>query len=204
MNSVRIACVVVVLSGLWGGAAYAQSSTSESSSTEHVDNGVSLERVIAAVAKKTGKKFLIDPRVHANVELVGQEISNISYSDLLMILLVHGFTAAEYGGYICVVPDAAGRQIPSPIITGKETHPDAEIVTRVIDVKSVPAAHLVPVLRPMVPQYGHLVALPCANKLILVDTFANVRRLESVIQSIDVGEPYKPEKCEVRTSSDHP
>jgi hypothetical protein len=30
----------------------------------------------------------------------------------------------------------------------------------------------------------------------VVDTFANVRRLESVVQSLDTGgEPYQPEKC---------
>lgn len=57
---------------------------------------------------------------------------------------------------------------------------------------------LVPLLRPMIPQYGHLAALPCVNKLIMTDTFANIRRMEAVIDSLDVGEPYKPEKCEAR------
>ena len=55
----------------------------------------------------------------------------------------------------------------------------------------------------MVPQYGHLVALPCVNKLILVDMYANVRRIESVIEALDVGEPFKPEKCEAHLP-EHP
>ena len=203
MIRIPVICVVVMFS-LTGGA-YAQSSTTtESASAEHVDNGIPIQRIIAAVSKKTGKKFVVDPRVHAEINLVGQDISNVSYSDLLTILLFHGYTAADFGGYVNVIPDASARQIPSPLLAGKENHPDAEIVTKVITVKSASAAQLVPILRPMIPQFGHLAALPCVNKLILVDTFANVRRLESVIESLDVGEPFKTGGCEPHISSDHP
>jgi type II secretory pathway component GspD/PulD (secretin) len=90
------------------------------------------------------------------------------------------------------------------VISGKETRPDAQYVTTVITVKNVPATQLVPIIRPMIPQEGHFAALPCVNKLILVDTFANVRRLETVIESLDVGEPYTPGKCDGRISSDKP
>jgi type II secretory pathway component GspD/PulD (secretin) len=80
-------------------------------------------------------------------------------------------------------------------VSGKEVRPDAEFVSKIITVKSVPAAQLVPILRPLLPQAGHLVALPCANKLIIVDTFANIRRIQSIIDALDVGEPYATEKC---------
>lgn len=60
---------------------------------------------------------------------------------------------------------------------------------------SVPAPLLVPILRPLIPQFGHLAASKCTNDLILVDRFANTKRLESIIQALDTGEPYKPEKC---------
>jgi general secretion pathway protein D len=186
-------------------AAYPQSSTaiSESVSAEHVENGVPLAQLIAAVAKKTGKKFLLDPRVRGDAAIIGQESANLSYGDLLTVLEIYNYTAVEYGGYVNVLPIAAARQTPSPILAGKESRPDAEVVTTIISVKNVPAAHLVPILRPLIPQYGHLAALPCPNKLILVDTFGNVKRLEAVIQALDVGEPFKPEKCEER-APEHP
>jgi general secretion pathway protein D len=157
---------------------------------------VPFSKLIAAVAKKTGKKFIVDPRVHGEAGIVGQDTSNVSYSDLLTILHVYGYTAIESGGYVSVVPDAVARQVPTPQITGKETRPDAEFVTKVITVKSVPATQLVPILRPMIPQMGHLAALPCVNKLIYVDTFANLQRLQAIIEALDVGEPYKPAKCD--------
>jgi general secretion pathway protein D len=124
-----------------------------------------------------------------------------------MILQVYNFIAVENGNYVEVLPNANARQTGAvPVISGKETRPDSEIVTKVIGAKNINVTQLVPILRPMIPQYGHLAALPCVNKMIIVDTFANVRRLEAVIAALDVGEPYKPEKCEARpaSGSEHP
>ncbi len=175
---------------------YAQSS--EASAHERVDNGVAISQLIATVAKKSGKKFVVDPRVRGDAVLIGQDPTDIRYNDLLTILQVNGFTAVESGGYVQVIPDASVRQSPLALVTGKETRPDAEFVSKVITVKSISAAQLVPILRPLLPQVAQLAALPCVNKLIMVDTFANVRRIEALIEALDVGEPYKAEKCEPR------
>ncbi len=53
--------------------------------------------------------------------------------------------------------------------------------------KNSPGVRLVPLLRPLMPQSGHLAADGCSNTLIIVDTFANVRRIEAVVASLDVG-----------------
>jgi general secretion pathway protein D len=127
--------------------------------------------------------------------LVGQDATSVGFSDLLTILLINSYTAVDYGTHVAVIPTASARQEPLPIITGKESRPEAEFVTRIITVKNVPATHLVPIIRPMIPQVGHFAALPCVNKLILVDTFGNVKRLSSLIETLDVGEPYTPPKC---------
>ena len=172
--------------------------------------GVPIERVIATVAKKTGKKYLIDPRVHGSVEILGQDIAAVTYSDLLSILLLNGYTALEGSNYISVVPVTDMRVTPSPLVTGKESYPDAQFVTMVITVKNTMAPVLVPILRPLIPTYGHLSAMPCTNQLVLVDNFANVKRLEKVIASLDVGTPYVPRSCQAEggpspgNSASHP
>jgi general secretion pathway protein D len=198
MKTTWIACSVSLLLGAMG-AAYAQSTperaASDSASLTHVENGTPISHLIATVAKKTGKKFVVDPLVHGDAEIVGQDAGSISYNDLLTILHAYGFAAVEYGGYVNVVPDTKIRHQPVPEVSGKDSRPDAEFVSKVITVKSVPAAELVPILRPLLPQAGHLAALPCANKLIIVDTFANVRRIQSIIDALDVGEPHTTEKC---------
>lgn len=157
-------------------------------------NTVPISTVLAAVAKRSGKKFIVDPRVQGDVTLLQENPAALSYDDFLMLMNVHGFAAVTTGDYVRVVPDASVRQLPLPIADG-DKHSPAEYVTRVFTVKSIPTSLLVPLLRPMVPQHGHMVALPCTNNLILVDTFANTQRLEQVIKALDRGEPYVPEKC---------
>jgi general secretion pathway protein D len=55
----------------------------------------------------------------------------------------------------------------------------------VLDVKNVSAAQLVPILRPMVPQYGSLVAYPAGNILVITDHASNVNRMIRIIRRID-------------------
>jgi len=172
----------------------ARSQASEPAAAEP-ESGIPVQELIAIVAKKTGKKFLVDPRVRARVTLIGQDLRTFDQSDLATVLSVHGFMAVENGGYINVLPDANARQMPVPIVSGRESLPDSTVVTKIFAVKSVSSAQLVPILRPMIPQYGHLVAYPCRNTLVLVDTFANVKRIEKLIQAIDVGEPYAAPSC---------
>jgi hypothetical protein len=40
-----------------------------------------------------------------------------------------------------------------------------------------------------------LAAAYCSNSLLLVDSFANVKRIEKLVKTLDVGTPYKPDKC---------
>jgi type II secretory pathway component GspD/PulD (secretin) len=210
MKRIWIASTASVLLSL-AGAADAQSTPERTSSpesasdasagAEHLENGVPISRLLATVAKKTGKKFVVDPHVRGDAEIVGQDAANISYGDLLTILHVYGYAAVEYGGYVNVIPASVVRQMPVPLLSGRETRPDAEVVSKVITVKSASAAQLVPLLRPIIPQSGHLVALPSVNKLFIVDTFGNIQRIQTIIDALDVGEPYMPEKCEAHDCS---
>lgn len=157
--------------------------------------GTPLVQLIETVSKKTGKNFILDPRVSGNAMLVGVDPAKVTYPELLTILQVNGYAAVESGGLVRVVPDSAGRTMPSPLVEGNDKRPDAEIVTRVVRVKSVPATQLVPIMRALLPQSAHLAAVPCTNELVIVDTYANVRRIESIVASLDKGDPLALPKC---------
>jgi general secretion pathway protein D len=176
--------------------ATAQTASSEgtppTASALRTEAGVPIERIIATVAKKTGKKFVVDPRVHANVVLVGQDPSEITYPQFLTVLEVYGYAAVDQAGYVQIVPDAMIRLEAIPTITSKDTRPASEYVTQIIPLKYISAPQLVPILRPMIPQQGHLAALPSANSLIIVDRFANVRRIEGLAKSLDTPEKKEP------------
>ena len=105
------------------------------------------------------------------------------YEAFLSILQVYGFVAIPSGDIIKILPDANARQMPG--WEGREDGRDDDIVTRVVVVNNVSAAQLVPILRPLIPQYGHLAAHSVSNMLIISDRSANVDRLLSIIRRID-------------------
>jgi general secretion pathway protein D len=146
---------------------------------------VPIERLIAAVARKTGKTFVIDPRVRAEVLIIAKSPPDLSYEQLLGVLGIYGFIAYEDAGFVRVVPDTEMKTIPSPVITSKETHPADQVVTEVVVLKHSSAAQMVPILRPMVPQAGTLVAYASTNSLVITDHFANLRRLEQLVRLLD-------------------
>ncbi len=60
-----------------------------------------------------------------------------------------------------------------------------EIVTQIVTLKNINAAQLVPMLRPLVPTYGHLAAYPGGNMLIISDRASNVSRMMHIIERMD-------------------
>ena len=206
MRQAYVIFLMLSLAGACGAASAQERNAGSRAATDSAaesagrGEGVPIEQVIAAVAKKTGKKYLIDPRVHGNVEILGQDIAAVTYSDLLSILLLSGYTAIEGSNYISVVLVTDMRAMPLPLATGKESYPDGQFVTMVITVKNTMAAGLVPVLRPLLPTYGHLAAMPCTNQLLVVDNFASVRRVEKLVATLDVGTPYVPRVCQGEAS----
>ena len=146
---------------------------------------VPIERLIAAVARKTGKTFVIDPRVRGEVLIIAKSPPDFSYEQLLGVLSIYGYIAYEDAGFVRVVPDAEMKTIPTPVITPKETHPADAVVTEVVALKHASAAQMVPILRPMMPPAGTLVAYASTNSIVMTDHFANLKRLEQLVRLLD-------------------
>jgi general secretion pathway protein D len=150
-------------------------------------NDADIRKVIEAVSEVTGKNFIIDPRVTGKVTLLSaQPMSpDAFYEAFLSILQVHGYVAIESGDLIKILPDATARQFAGPLGTRSAAGPD-DMVTQVIQVKNVGATQLVPILRPLIPQYGHMVAHAGSNMLIISDRAGNLARMVSIIRRIDL------------------
>jgi general secretion pathway protein D len=146
-----------------------------------------LSQIIEAVSAVTGKNFIVDPRVKAQVTMLSSSpmTPNAFYEAFLSILQVHGFVAIPSGDVIKIIPDANARQVPANDLPSRVSSSSDEIVTQVVAVKNVSAAQLVPILRPLIPQYGHLAAYPASNMLIISDRASNVNRMMRIIQRID-------------------
>ncbi|MBM0106409.1 type II secretion system secretin GspD [Steroidobacter sp. S1-65] len=146
-----------------------------------------LTEIIDAVATITGKTFIVDPRVRAQVTIRSSTpmTPDAFYQTFLSILQVHGFIAVPSGDNIKILPDANARQIPGNDLPGSVNPDSDEVVTQVISVRNINAAQLVPVLRPLIPQNGHLVAYPASNMLIISDRANNISRIMRIVQRLD-------------------
>ena len=142
-----------------------------------------LRQVVEAVGEVTGRNFLVDPRVTGQVTFLSYSPMSPEafYEAFLATLQIHGFIAVESEDVVRIVPDATARVHPG---LAAETEGD-RIVTQVVQLTNVGAAQLVPILRPLIPQYGHLAAHPGSNTLIIVDRGVNVDRMLNIIGRMD-------------------
>jgi len=145
-----------------------------------------IRQIVEAVGEVTQKNFIIDPRVSAKVTMLSSTpmTPDAFYEAFLSILQVHGYVAVTSGELIKIVPDATARQYAGPLGAAGAAGGD-DVITQVIQVQNVGAAQLVPILRPLIPQYGHLAAHPGSNMLIISDRAANVTRMLSIVRRID-------------------
>ncbi len=146
-----------------------------------------IRQVVEAVSLVTGKNFILDPRVTGRVTLLSPTPlgPDALYEAFLSILQVHGYVAVESGDLVKILPDATARQFAGPIGVDGVSGPD-DMATQVVQVKNVGATQLVAILRPLIPQYGHLVAHAGSNMLIISDRAGNIARMVSIIRRIDM------------------
>lgn len=145
-----------------------------------------IRAVISAVSEMTGRNFIVDPRVKGKVTVISHQALKSSeiYQVFLSVLKIHGFAAIPGKNVTKIVPEVNAKQ--DSIATGRSTVPYSdEFITQVLEIKNVNAAQLVPILRPLVPQRGHLAAYPGSNVLVISDSGANILRLKKIIKSID-------------------
>lgn len=146
-----------------------------------------ISTLIATVSEVTGKNFIVDPRVKGKVTVVSSSPMDASgvYETFLAVLQVQGFAAIPAGESIKIVPETNARQDGGSYNSSGAGLAIDEVVTHVYNIQNVSAAQLVPILRPLVPQWGHLAAYAPSNMLIISDRAANVVRLERLIRQID-------------------
>lgn len=147
-----------------------------------------LESVIGWMAEQTGKNFIVDPRVKSKVTIISGKPLNKDeiYEVFLSVLQVHGFAAVPSGNVIKIIPDVNAKQSGVPVAGSDDNGQGDEMITRVIGLDNVPAAQLVPILRPLIPQQGHMVAYPPSNALIISDRAINIDRIAQIIARIDL------------------
>lgn len=148
---------------------------------------VDIQSFIDSVSEITGKTFVVEPRVKGNVTVIAHEAMSADavYSVFLAVLEVYGYAAVQSGGVVKILPDVTAKQNSVRTLGEQPDGPREELVSQVIQVDNVPAAQLVPILRPLVPQDAHLAAFTPSNILVLTDRVGNIERMMEIIERID-------------------
>ncbi len=143
--------------------------------------------VIKAVGGHTGKNFILDPRVTGTVNIVSEKPvpKDLLYPMLLLVWRTQGYAAVGSDGFGKIVPGAEGKTAASPTGEAAARVPGDRIVTRVFLLQNESALQLVPVLRPLVTANNFVAAYANNNAIVITDYAENVKRIESIIRSID-------------------
>lgn len=176
---------MTVTTALWARAGWSGDASATADAAPEA-RGVPARALLLEAAARLHKTFVWDPRLPEKLEIGSLRQQDITYPELLAVLRIHGFIVYPDGAVLEILPDAMARTEPLPIQSPDHIKAlDDEIVNVLIPLKNTSAAQLVPILRPCVPQWGHLVASPEHNALMLTDRAANARRLVETIRALD-------------------
>lgn len=152
-------------------------------------NNLDVRNAIKWVAEQTNKNFIIDPRVKGKLSVLSSKPMTMdqAYQVFLTALDVYGFAVVESGNNVKVIPNAQARSSGLPLLESFTSidGEDANLVIHVIKINNIAAAEVVTMLRPLVPQTGHLGAFPSSNSIIIADRANNINRLSQLIKEID-------------------
>jgi general secretion pathway protein D len=142
-----------------------------------------LVTLIETVSQATGKNFIIGPNVQGTVNVISsKEIDNDElYHLFLSVLRVQGYIAVEGENFTKILPQSNLKENSSFIASNSSD----VIVTTTIPITNVPANQMIPVLRPIISQFGLLAAYTPSNSIVVSDTQANIVRLNKVIAGLD-------------------
>lgn len=145
-----------------------------------------LTAFINEVADITGKNFAVDPRVRGNVTVISNKAltKDQVYDLFLGVLNVNGVVAIPSGNTIKLVPDNNVKNSGIPYDVRNNARGD-QVVTRIIWLDNTNPNDLIPALRPLMPQFASLAAVPGTNALIVSDRAANISQLETIIRNLD-------------------
>lgn len=143
--------------------------------------------VINEVSQETGKNFIVDPRVNGKISLISSKPLKQGevYQVFLSVLGLLGYTAIPSGNVVKIVPNMESAEQATAIGTRLSPGKGDEVVVRVFPLENVSASQLIPVLRPMLPQWSNISAYTPGNVLIVLGRAANLERIHRIIQDVD-------------------
>ena len=143
-----------------------------------------IQDFVEQIASISGQTLILDPRTKGRVSVVSQTPLTLTevYQLFLSVMATHGYSVLTDGDQARIVPNAEAKTENSD--NARLSGPDA-LETRLLQVQQTPVSELIPLIRPLLPQYAHLAAVASSNALIISDRRANIERVEALINQLD-------------------
>lgn len=149
---------------------------------ENIDIGL----VIDEMASRTGRKFLVDPRVTGNVTVKsgseGSLCRDEAWELFLAALRVNGFTATPItADTFKIVPAQIGAREAGPV---NESN-GSGFATQIIRLDHVNSQEAASSITQIIGETGLVSSVSSTNSLIVVDTPDNIERIRQIVARID-------------------
>lgn len=146
-----------------------------------------IQDLVRWASSATQKTIIIHPTVKGKVTVVaGEPMSkHEAYQVFLSVLQVHGYVVVESEGALKVVPDKLGRESNIPLADSDSQSGLEDMVVQVFKVNNMAVGEVLTIIRPMVPQTGHLAAYPSTNSLLVAARSGKIRQIAKIIAKLD-------------------
>ncbi|HSA78165.1 MAG TPA: secretin N-terminal domain-containing protein, partial [Nitrospirota bacterium] len=151
---------------------------------------IDITALVKVMSELMRKNFMLDERVTGKVTLMTpKRISpDEAYQVFLSALEIKGFTAVEDGKITRVIPIATARQSGLKVFKDDDFSGEG-FVTKLFRLSFVAPQEIVRTLTPLMSKDGSLIPYSGTSSLIITDSVANIRKMESLIRLLDVPAP---------------
>jgi general secretion pathway protein D len=159
---------------------------------------IDINALIKVMSELTRRNFILDERVTGKVTIMTptKMSPDEAYQVFLSALEIKGFTTVEDGSVTRIIPTATARQSGIKVFQDGEARGEG-FVTKLIRLKFINPQEMVRTITPLITKDGNLIAYPNTNSIIITDSVHNIRKIESLIHSIDVMAPEAKGKINV-------
>lgn len=152
-------------------------------------DNVNIEVFVKFVSELTGRNFIIDEKVKGKVTIFSPRKIPLRdvYKVFLSVLEINGFATVPVGEMIKIVPSVVAREKSVETRIKKDgSDPDDRMVTQIVVLERANPDEVKRVLDPIISKSSSVLAYPPAGILIITDYLSNVRRLQEIIEALDV------------------
>jgi general secretion pathway protein D len=147
-----------------------------------------LRTFIQWVAQVTGRNFIVDDEIAGEITVYsGRPVPfDEVYRIFLSILEVKGFAAVESGDVVKIVSRQTAATSELPIVLDDEAFvPTDRVVTRIFRFRTVAAASVQNLLRPLLASTDQVILNPDANSLIVTGPGSNIAKIAELVRIIE-------------------